>query len=301
MPSAVKMRTLLETGVHFGHRTNKWNPKMAEFIFTERNGIHIIDLQITLKNLNNFHDKIAELVGNGGTVLFVGTKRQAQEIVQREADRCGMPYVNYRWLGGTLTNWKTIRSRIETLKQLEKRREAGEFERVTKKEALVLERKIAKLQLRLGGIRNMKRVPDMLVIVDAEREHTAVKEANILHLPVMALVDTNADPDQVDHILPANDDAMRSIRLLIGALADAVIEGHHIRQSSGVEEDENDENLFGSAYDDDDDIADEDLLGEATLAKLRDAKLFDDDDDDDDDIDNDDDDINDDDDDNDDD
>lgn len=289
MPSAVKMRTLLETGVHFGHRTNKWNPKMAEFIFTERNGIHIIDLQITLKNLNNFHDKIAELVGNGGTVLFVGTKRQAQEIVQREADRCGMPYVNYRWLGGTLTNWKTIRSRIETLKQLEKRREAGEFERVTKKEALVLERKIAKLQLRLGGIRNMKRVPDMLVIVDAEREHTAVKEANILRLPVMALVDTNADPDQVDHILPANDDAMRSIRLLIGALADAVIEGHHIRQSSG-EEEETDDNLFGSAYDDDDDIADEDLLGEATLAKLRDAKLFDDDDDDDDIDDNDDDD-----------
>ena len=282
MPSAVKMRTLLETGVHFGHRTNKWNPKMAEFIFTERNGIHIIDLQITLKNLNSFHDKIAELVGNGGTVLFVGTKRQAQEIVQREADRCGMPYVNYRWLGGTLTNWKTIRSRIETLKQLEKRREAGEFERVTKKEALVLERKIAKLQLRLGGIRNMKRVPDMLIIVDAEREHTAVKEANILRLPVMALVDTNADPDQVDHILPANDDAMRSIRLLIAALADAVIEGHHIRQSSGSEDEEVDENMFGSAYDDDDDVADEDLLGEATLAKLRDAKLFDDDDDDDD-------------------
>lgn len=280
MPSAVKMRTLLETGVHFGHRTNKWNPKMDEFIFTERNGIHIIDLQITLKNLNNFHDKIAELVGNGGTVLFVGTKRQAQEIVQREADRCGMPYVNYRWLGGTLTNWKTIRSRIDTLKQLEKRREDGEFERLTKKEALVLERKIAKLQLRLGGIRNMKRIPDMLVVVDAEREHTAVKEANILRIPVMALVDTNADPDQVDHILPANDDAMRSIRLLIGALADAVIEGHHIRQSAG-EEEEVDDNLFVSAYDDDD-VADEDLLGEATLAKLRDAKLFDDDDDDDD-------------------
>jgi small subunit ribosomal protein S2 len=276
MPSAVKMRTLLETGVHFGHRTNKWNPKMDEFIFTERNGIHIIDLQITLKNLNNFHDKIAELVGNGGSVLFVGTKRQAQEIVQREADRCGMPYVNYRWLGGTLTNWKTIRSRIDTLKQLEKRREDGEFERLTKKESLMLERKIAKLQLRLGGIRNMKRVPDMLVIVDAEREHTAVKEANILKLPVMALVDTNANPDQVDHILPANDDAMRSIRLLIGALADAVIEGHHIRQSAG-EEEETDENMFVSAYDDD--VADEELLGEATLAKLRDSKLFDDGDD----------------------
>lgn len=274
MPSAIKMRTLLETGVHFGHRTNKWNPKMDEFIFTERNGIHIIDLQITLKNLNNFHDKIATLIAGGGQVMFVGTKRQAQEIVQREADRCNMPYVNYRWLGGTLTNWKTIRSRIDTLKQLEKRREDGEFERLTKKESLMLERKIAKLQLRLGGIRNMKRVPDMLIIVDAEREHTAVKEANILKLPVMALVDTNANPDQVDHILPANDDAMRSIRLLIGALSDAVIEGHNIRQSASAEEEE-DDNIFASAYEDDN-APDEDLLGEATLAKLRDAKLFED-------------------------
>lgn len=275
MPSSVKMRTLLETGVHFGHRTNKWNPKMDEFIFTERNGIHIIDLQITLKNLNNFHDMIAKLVGDGGSVLFVGTKRQAQEIVQREAGRCGMPYVNYRWLGGTLTNWKTIRSRIDALKKLEKRRDEGEFERLTKKEALVLEREIAKLQLRLGGIRNMKRIPDMLIIVDAEREHTAVKEANILKIPVMALVDTNADPDVVDHILPANDDAMRSIRLLVGALADAVLEGYNLRQSAGEEEE--DENLFTSAYDDDD-MDDEDLLGESTLAKLRDSKLFEDDD-----------------------
>ena len=280
MPSAVKMRTLLETGVHFGHRTNKWNPKMDEFIFTERNGIHIIDLQITLKNLNSFHDMIAKTVADGGTVLFVGTKRQAQEIVQREASRCGMPYVNYRWLGGTLTNWKTIRSRIDTLKQLEKRRDAGEFDRLTKKEALVLERKIAKLQLRLGGIRNMKRVPDILVVVDAEREHTAVKEANILKIPVMALVDTNADPDVVDYILPANDDAMRSIRLLIGALADAVLEGHNLRQSAG-DDDEEDENLFTSAYDDDE-MDDEDLLGESTMAaiaKLRDSKLFEDDED----------------------
>ncbi len=278
MPSQVKMRTLLETGVHFGHRTNKWNPKMDEFIFTQRNGIHIIDLQITLRNLNNFHDLIVNMVADGLTVLFIGTKRQAQEIVQREADRCGMPYVNYRWLGGTLTNWKTIRSRIDTLKDLEKRRDEGEFERLTKKEALVLERKIAKLQLRLGGIRDMKRVPDLLVIVDAEREHTAVKEANILGIPVMALVDTNADPDQVDYILPANDDAMRSIRLLVGALADAVLEGHNIRQSAGAEEEE--EELFTSAYDNDGDFEDEDLLGESTLAKLRDSKLFDEDDED---------------------
>ncbi len=270
MPSAVKMRTLLETGVHFGHRTNKWNPKMDEFIFTQRNGIHIIDLQITLKNLNSFHDMIANLVAGGGSALFVGTKRQAQEIVQREAERCAMPYVNYRWLGGTLTNWKTIRSRIDTLKQLEQRRDAGEFDRLTKKEGLVLERKIAKLQLRLGGIREMTRVPDLLIVVDAEREFTAVKEANILKIPVMALVDTNANPDMVDHILPANDDAMRSIRLLIGALADAVNEGHNLRQSAGIEEEE--EETFTDAYDEE--LADEDLLGESTLAKLRDTNLF---------------------------
>ena len=275
MPSAVKMRTLLETGVHFGHRTNKWNPKMNEFIFTQRNGIHIIDLQITLKNLNSFHDMIARMIADGGTVLFVGTKRQAQEIVQREAVRCGMPYVTYRWLGGTLTNWKTIRSRIDTLKQLEKRRDDGEFDRLTKKEGLVLERKISKLQLRLGGIREMTRIPDMLIAVDAEREHTAVKEANILNIPVMALVDTNTDPDMVDHILPANDDAMRSIRLLVGALADAVMEGHNLRQSAGVEEEQ--ETFFASAYDEEE-LDDAALLGESTLAKLRDSKLFDDED-----------------------
>ena len=276
MPSAVKMRTLLETGVHFGHRTNKWNPKMNEFIFTQRNGIHIIDLQITLKNLNSFHDMIAGMIADGGTVLFVGTKRQAQEIVRREAERCGMPYVTYRWLGGTLTNWKTIRSRIDTLTQLEKRRDEGEFDRLTKKEALVLERKINKLQLRLGGIREMKRVPDMLIVVDAEREHTAVKEANILKIPVMALIDTDANPDIVDYILPANDDAMRSIRLLIGALADAALEGHHLRQSAGEEEEE--ESYFTGAYDEEE-LDDAALLGESTLAKLRDSKLFDDDDD----------------------
>ncbi|MCY3573861.1 MAG: 30S ribosomal protein S2 [Chloroflexi bacterium] len=272
MPSAVRMRSLLETGVHFGHRTNKWNPKMDEFIFTKRNGIHIIDLQITLRNLHNFHDMIANLVAGGGNVLFVGTKRQAQEIVQREATRCSMPYINYRWLGGTLTNWKTIRSRIDTLKQLEKRRDAGEFDRLTKKEGLVLQRKIAKLQLRLGGIREMKSTPELLIVVDAEREHTAVKEANILKIPVLALVDTNANPDYIDHILPANDDAMRSIRLLIGALADAVMEGHNLRQSAGIEDDEAQQ--ISNVYDDE--LSDEELLGESTLAKLRDSSLFDD-------------------------
>ena len=275
MPSAVRMRSLLETGVHFGHRTNKWNPKMSEFIFMQRNGIHIIDLQITLRHLNQFHDMIARMVADGGNVLFVGTKRQAQEIIQREAERCGMPYVNYRWLGGTLTNWQTIRSRIDTLKQLEKRRDAGEFDRLTKKEGLVLGRKISKLQLRLGGIREMKRIPDLLIVVDAEREYTAVKEANILKVPVLALVDTNADPDLVDHILPANDDAMRSIRLLVSALSDAVLEGHNLRQAAGEEEEA--EEFFPDAYGEEE-LGDEDLLGESTLAKLRDSKLFGDED-----------------------
>jgi small subunit ribosomal protein S2 len=276
MPSAVRMRTLLETGVHFGHRTNKWNPKMDEFIFTQRNGIHIIDLQITLKNLNNFHDMIANIVADGGSVLFVGTKRQAQEIVQREAGRCSMPYVNHRWLGGTLTNWKTIRSRIDTLKQLEQRRDAGEFDRLTKKEGLVLERKIAKLQLRLGGIREMQRLPEMLIIVDTVREATAVKEANILKVPVVALVDTNSNPDEVDYIIPANDDAVRSITLLVRAIADAVLEGQAMRKADDEDEDAAVlPDYVSIEYDGDgEDAADEQFLGEATLAKLRDANLF---------------------------
>src|SRR5690606_33438741 len=164
MPSSVKMRTLLETGVHFGHRTNRWNPKMDEFIFTSRNGIHIIDLQQTLVNLNEYYDMVRDIIADGGTVLFCGTKRQAQESIEQEATRCGMPYVNHRWLGGTLTNWKTIRSRIETMKQLEKNREEGIFELLTKKEALINERKIQKLQIGLGGLRDMKRIPDLLIM-----------------------------------------------------------------------------------------------------------------------------------------
>lgn len=280
MPSTVTMKKLLETGVHFGHRTTKWNPRMAEFIFGARNGIHIIDLRMTLANLHAYHDIIRELVSNGGTVLFVGTKRQAQESIQREAQRCGMPYVNTRWLGGTLTNWRTIRSRIETLKKLEKSRQAGDFARLTKKEALLNERKIEKLLLRLGGLRDMKRLPDLLVIVDTEREITAVQEANTLNIPVLGIVDTNGNPDLIDYIVPGNDDAMRSIRLLVGAIADAIMEGKAMRKGEFVEE-EPEESL--PEYDDD--VSDDELLGESTrrnikvLDKLRDAKLFDDDDD----------------------
>lgn len=279
MPSKVKMRTLLETGVHFGHRTTKWNPKMRPFIFTQRNGIHIIDLQQTLVNINSYYDMVREISMNGGTVLFVGTKRQAQEAVQQEAGRCGMPYVNTRWLGGMLTNWRTIRERIDTLKKLEKSRDAGEFEQLTKKEALMLERKIEKLQLRLGGIRDMKRLPELLVVIDTEREETAVKEANILRIPVLGVVDTNGNPDTVDYIVPANDDAMRSIRLIVSTFADAILEGRNMRKDDYAQEEEPEMEDF-TAYGED--VDDEQLLGASTLAKLRDQNLFEDDDDDDD-------------------
>jgi small subunit ribosomal protein S2 len=281
MPSQVSMKTLLETGVHFGHRTPKWNPKMAPFIFTERNGIHIIDLQQTIVNLNNYYDMIRDIVAKGGTVLFVGTKRQAQETVAAESGRAHMPYVNHRWLGGTLTNWKTIRDRIDTLKKLEKRRDAGEFELLTKKEGLVLNRKIEKLQLRLGGIRDMKRLPELLIVVDTIREATAVKEANILEIPVLALADTNSDPDSIDYIVPANDDAVRAIKLLISTFAEAVIEGQGMRKADDVGGAEAMPEEASPYYDFDKEAEpedDEQYLGASTLAKLRDANLFTDED-----------------------
>jgi small subunit ribosomal protein S2 len=276
MPSQVSMKALLETGVHFGHRTTKWNPKMRPYIFTERNGIHILDLQQTLVNLNRYHDMVRDIVAGGGTVLFVGTKRQAQEAIASEGERCGMPYINHRWLGGTLTNWRTIRDRIETLKKLEKRRDAGDFEMLSKKEILTLDRKIEKLQLRLGGIRNMKKLPDLLIVVDTKREATAVKEANTLSIPVLALADTNSNPDVLDYIIPANDDAVRAIKLVVGALAEAVIEGRGMRKSDDVEEEVNAEDLDLSKYANSDEDNDEAYLGASTLAKLKSAALFED-------------------------
>ena len=279
MPSSVSMKALLETGVHFGHRTQKWNPKMKPYIFAERNGIHIIDLQQTIVNLNRYHDMIRDLVAGGGAIMFVGTKRQAQETVRREADRCRMPYVNHRWLGGTLTNWRTIRERIDTLKQLERRRDEGEFDLLTKKEALMLQRKIEKLQLRLGGIRDMRRVPDMLLVVDTVREATAVKEANILGIPVIALVDTNSDPDDIDYLIPANDDAVRAIKLVVNAIAEAVLEGVGLRQADTEAEDEEVPDYASYDYEEAEDEDDEQYLGASTLAKLRDSKLFDEDED----------------------
>lgn len=280
MPSKVKMKDLLETGVHFGHRTNKWNPKMSEFIFTSRNGIHIIDLQQTLANLHAYHDMIRDMVASGQTVLFVGTKRQAQEIVKAEATRCNMPYVNTRWLPGTLTNWTTIRSSIETMKRLEKQKKNDEWQRLTKKEALLSQRQLEKLHLRLGGLRNMRELPVLLIIVDTDREDTAVAEANSRGIPVLGVVDTNSNPDIVDFIIPGNDDAMRSIRLLVAALADAVIEGQQMRGKIDDHSADEDEVVLASRgrVDIDDDASNDELLGASTLSKLRNTKLFDEDD-----------------------
>ena len=262
--AAISMKALLETGVHFGHRTRKWNPRMKPYIFTERNGIHIIDLQQTVASLEHAFNLVRDTASRGGVVLFVGTKRQAQESVQREAERAGMPYINQRWLGGTLTNWKTIKDRINELKSLETRRDAGDFERLTKKEGLILTREITKLQDRLGGIRDMTKLPDLIYIVDVRREDTAVHEANILKIPVIALVDTNCDPSGVDYVIPANDDAIRAIKLLTARIADAVLEGRASRKDDNVET----EAAYGDV-----DFKEEDLLGPATLAKMQSGEL----------------------------
>ena len=254
----VTMKALLETGVHFGHRKRRWNPKMKRYIFTERNGIHIIDLQQTTIALEKAYNLVRDTVADGGALLFVGTKRQAQESIDEQAQRCGMPYVNKRWLGGTLTNWNTIRQRIDHLKGLEDRRDQGEFDLLLKKEALKLNREIAKLEDRLGGIKEMSALPDLVFVTDVRREYIAVSEANKLAIPVIAMVDTNCDPDPIDYVIPANDDAIRANRLIITKMADAVLEG--IALSKMVEAEEAEEGPF----------EDEDAryLGEATLAKI---------------------------------
>lgn len=262
--AVVTMKQLLETGVHFGHRTQRWNPKMKPYIFTERNGIHIVDLQQTLVALKQVSDVVRNSVAEGGSILFLGTKRQAQESIQQQAQRCRMPYVNQRWLGGTLTNWRTIRQRIDDLLGLEDRRDRGEFDLLKKKEALGLTRKIEKLNHRLGGIKEMQKLPDLLYVVDVRREATAVHEANILGIPVIALVDTNCDPDLIDHIIPSNDDAIRAIKLISTKMADAVLEGVAMRKETPGLEEEMAEVYLGE---------DEMYLGEATLAKLRAGEL----------------------------
>lgn len=275
MATVVSMKALLESGVHFGHRTNKWEPRMRPYIFTERNGIHIIDLQQTVKALNTAFNVVRDCVQNGGNVLFVGTKRQAQETVRDEAVRCGMPYVTERWMGGILTNWSTMYARIQELERLEKLRDTGEINRLTKKEGLLIGREITRLEMRLSGLRKMKHLPDYVFIVDVCREYTAVHEANKLNIPVIALVDTNCDPTGVDYVIPSNDDAIRAIKLLVGKIADAVQEGR------GMRKDVQEEELMAAAVAAprasrqvkenivlDDELDDKDLLGESTLAKL---------------------------------
>ncbi len=275
----VSMKDLLESGVHFGHRTNRWDPRMKPYIFTERNGIHIIDLQQTVQSLEKGYNLIRDTVAEGGSILFVGTKRQAQETIQLEAERCGMPYVMERWLPGTITNWTTIHQRIMELERLEKMRDTGEIDRLVKKEGLMIEREIKRLLVHLSGIRHMNGLPDMLFIVDIMRESTAVHEANLKGIPIVAMVDTNCDPTNVDYVIPANDDAIRAIKLMVSKVADAVLEGKAMRK----EEDLDKEDLEPISEDDarersrariqlEEEENDEDLLGESTLQKLADSK-----------------------------
>ena len=223
--SVVSMKQLLEAGVHFGHQTRRWNPKMAKYIFTERNGIYIIDLQKTVKKLDEAYMFVRELSANGENVLFVGTKKQAGDSIKEEAERAGAYYVNARWLGGMLTNFKTIRRRIDRLAQLRKMEEDGTFDRLPKKEVVKLELEIEKLEKFLGGIKEMNKLPGALFIVDPRKERIAVAEAHKLGIPIVAIVDTNCDPDEIDYVIPGNDDAIRAVRLIASAMADAIIEG----------------------------------------------------------------------------
>ncbi len=232
----VSMKQLLEAGVHFGHQTRRWNPKMAQYIFSERNGIYIIDLQKTVKKLEEAYLFVRDVAADGSDVLFVGTKKQAQDSVKEEAIRCGMPYVNARWLGGMLTNFNTIKRRIKRLEQLKKMEADGTFDLLPKKEVIKLKLEIEKLEKFMGGIVNMKKQPAAMFIVDPRKERIAVQEAHKLGIPIVAIVDTNCDPDEIDYVIPGNDDAIRAVRLIAGAMADAVIEGRQGEQEAPAEE-----------------------------------------------------------------
>jgi small subunit ribosomal protein S2 len=274
--AVISMKALLESGVHFGHRTNKWDPRMKPYIFTERNGIHIIDLQQTSKLLTQAYNVIRDVAANGGTILFVGTKRQAQETIAEEATRCGMPYVTERWMGGILTNWSTMYARIQELERLEKMRDTKEIDRLTKKEGLLIGREITRLTTRLSGIRLMKRRPDLIFIIDVGREESAVREANLLGIPIVALVDTNCDPQSIDYVIPSNDDAIRAIKLLVAKIADAVLEGKASRKDEEEEEKpavemtrtDRSARKAPKVVETDEELQDDALLGEATLAKM---------------------------------
>ena len=236
--SVISMKQLLEAGVHFGHQTRRWNPKMAPYIFTERNGIYIIDLQKTVKKVEDAYNFVRQVAEQGQTVLFVGTKKQAQEAVKEEASRCDMFFVNERWLGGMLTNFQTIQKRINRLRELETMEEEGVFDVLPKKEVIALRHEMERLQKFLGGINNMDKLPGALFIIDPRKERIAVAEARKLGLPIVAIVDTNCDPDEVDYVIPGNDDAIRAVKLLTAKMADAVLEGHQGEQNTAVEEGE---------------------------------------------------------------
>jgi len=233
--AVISMKHLLEAGVHFGHQTRRWNPKMAPYIFTERNGIYIIDLQKTVRKVDEAYMFIRNLAMEGKTVLFVGTKKQAQESIESEAKRCNMYYVNNRWLGGMLTNFRTIRTRVERLNAIDKMEQSGQFDVLPKKEVIQLQHEREKLEANLGGIREMKKLPGALFVVDPRKEHIAIAEARTLGIPIVAIVDTNCDPDEVDYVIPGNDDAIRAVKLIAGKLADAVLEGKQGEQSEEAE------------------------------------------------------------------
>ena len=231
--AVISMKQLLEAGVHFGHQTRRWNPKMAQYIFTERNGIYIIDLQKTVRKIDEAYAFVRSIAMEGKSVLFVGTKKQAQESIESEAKRCGMYFVNNRWLGGTLTNFRTIRTRIDRLNNIDKMEKEGQFELLPKKEVIKLLVEREKLEKNLGGIREMKKLPGALFVVDPRKEHIAVAEARALKIPIVGIVDTNCDPDEIDYVIPGNDDAIRAVKLIAGKMADAVLEG---KQGEQVEE-----------------------------------------------------------------
>lgn len=230
--AVISMKQLLEAGVHFGHQTRRWNPKMDRYIFTERNGIYIIDLQKTVKKVEEAYNFIRELSSTGGSILFVGTKKQAQDSVKDEAERCGMYYINSRWLGGTLTNFQTIQKRIDRLHKLEKMETDGTFEVLPKKEVIILRKEKDRLEKFLGGIKHMKKIPSALFVVDPRKERIAIAEARKLGVPIIAIVDTNCDPDEIDYVIPGNDDAIRAVKLLTGKVADAILEGNQGEQTT---------------------------------------------------------------------
>ncbi|ANK59664.1 30S ribosomal protein S2 [Loigolactobacillus backii] len=264
--AVITMKQLLEAGVHFGHQTRRWNPKMKPYIFTERNGIYIIDLQKTVKLVDNAYDFMKNTAADGGVILFVGTKKQAQDSIQEEATRAGQYYVNHRWLGGTLTNWQTIQKRIAHLKEIKQMGEDGTFDKLPKKEVSQLNKQREKLEKFLGGIEDMPRIPDVLFIVDPRKEKIAVQEAHKLNIPIVAMVDTNSDPDDIDVIVPSNDDAIRAVRLITSKMADAIVEGRQ-----GEEQEVSEKTFAAEDQKEDSAVADSETPSNESLADLQKA------------------------------